>query len=34
MSISSEPVYENGIMSVSYIAKHTWCRDVIRSAKV
>ena len=29
MLIFSLPVYENGIISVSYIAKDTCCRDVI-----
>ena len=29
MSIFSEPVYENGQIPVSYIAKNTCCRDVI-----
>ena len=29
MSIFSEPVYGNGIISVSYIAKNTCCRDVV-----
>ena len=29
MSIFSLPVYENGIMPVSYIAKNNCCRDVI-----
>ena len=29
MSIFSEPVYENGIISVSYLAKHTCDNSVI-----
>ena len=29
MSISSEPVYEKGIISVSNVAKNTCCRHVI-----
>ena len=29
MSMFPEPVYGNGIISVSYIAKDTCCRDVI-----